>query len=199
MTIALITGSAGLIGAEAVRFFADRGFDIIGIDNDMRSVFFGPGASTEWSRKQLESEIAGYTHQSVDIRDRDRVEAIFSEYSSDIEIVIHAAAQPSHDWAARDPHMDFSVNATGTLVLLEATRQYCPKASFIFTSTNKVYGDNPNRLPLVEEEARWEVDPNHPYREHGIDEHMSVDHTTHSLFGAAKLAADALVQTVLLM
>ena len=194
MPIALITGSAGLIGAEAVRFFAGRGFDVAGIDNDMRQAFFGPDASTEWSRRQLENEIPGYMHHSVDIRDRDLVEAIFSEYSSDIKTVIHTAAQPSHDWAANDPHTDFSVNATGTLVLLEAARQYCPNASFVFTSTNKVYGDNPNRLPLVEEETRWEVDPNHPYREHGIDEHMSVDHTTHSLFGASKLAADALVQ-----
>ncbi len=194
MKIALITGSAGLIGAEAARFLAARGFHVVGIDNDMRREFFGPDASTEWSRRQLEASLPNYTHHAVDIRDRQPVEALFAEYSKDIEIVIHTAAQPSHDWAARDPHTDFSVNATGTLVLLEAARQSCPEATFIYTSTNKVYGDNPNRLPLVEWETRWEVDQGHPYYEHGIDEQISVDHTTHSLFGASKLAADVLVQ-----
>ncbi len=194
MAIALITGSAGLIGAESVRFFSAKGFQVVGIDNNMRKTFFGDDASTEWSRKELENTIPRYEHHDIDIRDRQRVEALFSKYGSDIQTVIHTAAQPSHDWAAKDPHTDFTVNANGTLVLLEATRQYCPKASFIFTSTNKVYGDNPNSLPLVEKETRWEVDKSHPFAEHGIDETMSVDHTKHSLFGASKLAADALVQ-----
>ena len=194
MSVAIVTGSAGLVGAEAVRFFSAKGFQVVGIDNDMRRVFFGQDASTEWSRRQLEETVPGYVHRGADIRDRAAMEGIFSEHGSDIRIVIHAAAQPSHDWAARDPHVDFSVNALGTLVLLESTRRFCPNAAFIFTSTNKVYGDNPNRLPLVELETRWEVDPGHPYHEHGIDETMSVDQTKHSLFGASKLAADSLVQ-----
>jgi CDP-paratose 2-epimerase len=192
--IAIITGSAGLIGAEAVRFFSARGYRVVGIDNDMRRQFFGDEASTDWSRRQLEATVANYTHQALDIRDRERIETLFAEYGSDIRVVIHTAAQPSHDWAAKDPHTDFTVNANGTLVLLEAARRYCPRASFVFTSTNKVYGDNPNFLPLVELETRWEVDNRHPYSAHGIDEQMSVDHTKHSLFGVSKLAADALVQ-----
>jgi CDP-paratose 2-epimerase len=139
-------------------------------------------------------EVPGYRHLDADIRDRAAMEALFAEYGGDIQLVVHTAAQPSHDWAARDPHTDFSVNANGTLTILEATRKYCPQAVFIFTSTNKVYGDTPNRLPLVEQETRWEVDPSHPYAEHGIDEQMSLDQTTHSLFGASKVAADVLTQ-----
>lgn len=194
MRVAIVTGSAGLIGAEATRFFAAKGFSVVGIDNDMRREFFGPEASTAWSRRELEATLADYSHHEIDIRDQSRVESVFAEYGDRIEVVIHTAAQPSHDWAANDPHADFSVNATGTLVLLEAARKYCPQAAFIFTSTNKVYGDNPNKLPLVEKETRWEVDPVHPYSAYGIDETMSVDQTKHSLFGASKLAADVLVQ-----
>jgi CDP-paratose 2-epimerase len=194
MNIALVTGSAGLIGAETVRFFSAQGFRVLGVDNDMRKEFFGDDASTEWSRRELEATVPNYAHHHLDIRDRGRVEALFAEYGGDLKLVVHTAAQPSHDWAAKDPHTDFSVNAHGTLVLLEAARKYCPRAPFIFTSTNKVYGDNPNSLPLVEQETRWEVDPGHPYHAHGIDERMSVDHTKHSLFGVSKLAADALVQ-----
>ncbi len=194
MDIALVTGSAGLIGAETVRLFSSRGFRAVGIDNDMRKQFFGSDASTLWSRRQLEASVPGYVHHDTDIRDRARIEALFAEYGRAIKVVIHTAAQPSHDWAAQDPHTDFTVNANGTLVLLECTRRYCPEAPFIFTSTNKVYGDNPNFLPLVERETRYEVDPAHPYSAHGIDETMSVDQTKHSLFGASKLAADALVQ-----
>jgi CDP-paratose 2-epimerase len=194
MEIALITGSAGLIGAESVRFFSKKGFKVAGIDNDMRKVFFGEEASTEWSRKKLESEIKNYVHYSEDIRDKAAMEAIFMKYNKDIKLIIHTAAQPSHDWAAKDPFTDFTVNANGTLTLLEMTRQYCPDAVFIFTSTNKVYGDTPNSLPLVELETRWEIDESHPYYEKGIDESMSVDQTKHSLFGASKLAADVLVQ-----
>jgi CDP-paratose 2-epimerase len=194
MKIALVTGSAGLIGAESVRFFSNKGFDIVGIDNDMRRVFFGDEASTEWSRKRLESEIKNYVHYSEDIRDKIAMENIFRKYGKDIEVIIHTAAQPSHDWAAKDPFTDFTVNANGTLTLLEMTRKYCPDAVFIFTSTNKVYGDQPNSLPLIELETRWEVDESHPYYKNGIDESMSVDQTKHSLFGASKLAADVLVQ-----
>jgi CDP-paratose 2-epimerase len=194
MRIALVTGSAGLIGAEAVDLFADRGFVPVGIDNDLRKYFFGAEASTAWSRRRLEEELPEYRHYSVDIRDQKAVCGIFEEYSTDIRVIIHTAAQPSHDWAAREPMTDFSVNATGTLVLLEATRQYCPDAVFVFTSTNKVYGDAPNQLPLVELDTRWEIDAAHPYADRGIDESLSVDQCKHSLFGASKLAADVLVQ-----
>lgn len=194
MATALVTGSAGLIGSEAVAFFCERGFTVAGIDNDMRRQFFGAEASTAWNRDRLSALYGdGYRHHDVDIRDREATSRIFDCYGSDVELVIHAAAQPSHDWAARDPHVDFSVNATGTLVMLEHVRAYCPEAVFIFCSTNKVYGDTPNRLPLWEDELRWEVEEDHPFHE-GIDESMSVDHCKHSLFGASKLAADIMVQ-----
>ncbi len=194
MGVAIITGSAGLIGSEATIFFAGLGLTVIGIDNDMRKVFFGDEASTAWQRKNLEHQLGDrYIHQNIDIRDRDAIEKLFKQYAKDIEVIIHTAAQPSHDWAARDPHMDFTVNANGTLNLLQATREYAPHAPFIFTSTNKVYGDTPNRLPLVEQELRWEIDENHTYFS-GIREDMSIDNTTHSLFGASKVAADVLVQ-----
>lgn len=194
MSIVIVTGSAGLIGAESVRFFAAQGFDVLGIDNDMRRVFFGDEASTEWSRQQLEAEVKSYRHFAIDIRNVADVDNLFAQYGSAIAAVIHTAAQPSHDWAARDPQTDFSVNANGTLNLLEATRRYCPDAVFIFTSTNKVYGDLPNQLPLEERETRWELAPQHPYAAHGIDETMSIDGCLHSLFGASKVAADVLVQ-----
>ncbi len=194
MSVIVVTGSAGLIGAETVRFFAGKGFQVVGVDNDMRKEFFGQDASTDWSRRQLEQSVPRYEHRSLDIRNSDDIKSLFAEFGQDVKAVIHTAAQPSHDWAARDPQTDFTVNANGTLNLLEATRRFAPKASFIFTSTNKVYGDNPNLLPLVELESRWEIDEQHPYFEHGIDEHMSVDHTKHSLFGVSKLAADAMVQ-----
>ena len=194
MELALITGSAGLIGAEAVRFFSAKGFKVVGVDNDMRKEFFGDDASTEWSRKRLEAEIQDYVHYGRDIRDESAVEEIFNTYGNDIKLIIHTAAQPSHDWAAKDPFKDFTVNANGTLVVLEMARKHCPESVFIFTSTNKVYGDAPNSLPLVELESRWEIDSSHPYYEHGIDEGMSIDQTKHSLFGASKVAADVLVQ-----
>lgn len=194
MSIALITGSAGLIGSEASRYFAKKGMRIVGIDNDMRATFFGQDASTEWQKNRLESELGdSYTHYAIDIRDVDAIDNLFKKYGKDIELIIHTAAQPSHDWAARDPHMDFTINANGTLNLLQSTRVHAPDAVFIFTSTNKVYGDTPNRLPLIEQEKRWEIDPNHAYVG-GISEDMSIDHTLHSLFGASKVAADVLVQ-----
>ena len=194
MSVAIITGSAGLIGSEATTFFAGQGLDVVGIDNDMRRVFFGEDASTTWNRQRLEKALGSqYSHREADIRDNETITQIFKQYGNHIALIIHTAAQPSHDWAARDPMMDFSVNANGTLNLLEATRQYCPEAPFIFTSTNKVYGDTPNRLPLVELETRWEIEPNHTY-ESGIREDMSIDQTLHSLFGASKVAADILVQ-----
>jgi CDP-paratose 2-epimerase len=193
MSIALITGSAGLIGSEAVRFFAGLGMHVVGIDNDMRKFFFGEEASTTWNRKRLETEVPDYEHYDVDIRDYGKIQEIFQKFGKDITLIIHTAAQPSHDWAAKDPFSDFSVNANGTLNLLEATRHYCPDSAFIFTSTNKVYGDLPNGLPLIEQTQRWEIDPTHPYHR-GISEDMSIDNSKHSLFGASKVAADVLVQ-----
>ncbi|NCS23853.1 MAG: NAD-dependent epimerase/dehydratase family protein [Microcystis aeruginosa BS13-02] len=195
MAIVLVTGSAGLIGSESVRFFCDKGYTVVGIDNNMRQVFFGEDASTEWNRAKLSQDYGDkYIHHAVDIRDHEAIAAIFKTYSHDISLIIHTAAQPSHDWAAKDPYMDFSVNANGTLVLLENTRQHCPQAVFIFCSTNKVYGDRPNELPLVEKELRWEISESHPYFAQGIDELMSIDACKHSLFGASKVAADVLVQ-----
>jgi len=194
MSIAIVTGSSGLIGSEAVRHFAQQGLDVIGIDNDMRRHFFGREASTLWQREQLEQALGKrYQHFDADIRDDDAIDQLFQRLGSDIRLIVHAAAQPSHDWAARDPKLDFSVNAVGTLNLLEATRRFAPDAVFIFTSTNKVYGDTPNRLPLVEQPSRWEIEAHHPYA-HGVSEDMSIDATLHSLFGASKVAADVLVQ-----
>lgn len=194
MGVVLVTGSAGLIGSEAVHFFANKGLVVVGVDNDLRASFFGPNASTKWNRDLLKEKYGKqYRHCDVDIRNREAIESIFREYSCDLEVIIHTAAQPSHDWAAKDPHEDFTVNANGTLVLLEATRQFAPKAVFIFTSTNKVYGDTPNLLPLRELETRWEIEPGHRY-ELGIDESMSIDSSKHSLFGASKVAGDVLVQ-----
>jgi len=194
MRTVLVTGSGGLIGSTAVTFFATKFDRVIGIDNDMRRVFFGDDASTRWNTDHLRETIPNLLHHDIDIRDRKAMERIFSEHGTDIELVVHTAAQPSHDKAAQIPFLDFEVNANGTLNLLELTRQHCPEAVFIFTSTNKVYGDNPNSLPLVEQETRWEVAGDHPYFAEGIDEHMSIDHTKHSLFGASKVAADVLVQ-----
>ena len=193
MSVVVVTGSAGLIGSEAVRFFYDQGHDVVGIDNDMRAYFFGEEASTHWNRDRLIKDLPGYTHYDLDLRDYEGIIKLFQKYSDDIQLVIHAAAQPSHDWAAFEPITDFTINANGTLNLLEATRLHTPDAVFIFTSTNKVYGDTPNRLPLVELESRWEIEPSHTYQQ-GIREDMSIDHTLHSLFGASKVAADVLVQ-----
>jgi len=194
MKICLITGSTGLVGSEVSMFFKDKFDMIIGIDNNMRAEFFGEDASTLWNRKRLEETIPNYKHYDVDIRDEKAIKNIFLNYNKDIDAVIHTAAQPSHDWAAKDPLKDFTVNANGTLVLLEMTRQYSPNAVFIFTSTNKVYGDIPNSLPLVELETRWEIEDRHPYFKEGIDESMSIDNCKHSLFGASKVAADVAVQ-----
>ena len=194
MSIALITGSAGLIGSEAVRHFSARGMDVVGVDNDMRRYFFGEEAATQEMADALIRSIRRYQHHNIDIRDEHAIFDLFARFGTDIVLVIHTASQPSHDWAAREPLTDFSVNASGTLVLLEATRRFSPNAVFIFTSTNKVYGDTPNKLPLVEREQRWEVDETHLFAKHGISEEMSVDRSLHSLFGASKLAADVLTQ-----
>ncbi len=194
MSIVIITGSAGLVGSEASRYFAELGHDVVGIDNDMRAQFFGGNASNVWQRQRLRDELGQtYFHADIDIRDKESIGDLFQGYANDVSLVVHTAAQPSHDWAARDPFTDFSVNATGTLNLLDATRTYSPDAVFIFTSTNKVYGDAPNQLPLEEQETRWEIAEDHKYS-NGINEDMSIDQTLHSLFGASKVAADVLVQ-----
>ena len=192
--IAIVTGSGGLIGSESARYFAAQGFDVVGIDNDMRAYFFGPSASTAQSTEGLVAELGdAFRALSLDIRDADSLERVFAEHASRIELVIHAAAQPSHDWAASEPQTDFTVNANGTLNLLEATRKHAPAATFIFTSTNKVYGDTPNHLPLLELETRLDLPTDHRWYR-GVDLEMSIDRCTHSLFGVSKLAADLLVQ-----
>ena len=194
MSIALVTGSSGLIGSESVHFFASRFSQVIGIDNDMRAYFFGKESSTEWNRRQLTEAYSNFTPVQADIRDFQALEPIFKQYNTDIKLIVHTAAQPSHDWAAKEPITDFGVNAVGTLNLLELCRLHCPHAVFIFTSTNKVYGDRPNELPLVELDTRWEIEETHPYFAQGIDENMSIDQSKHSVFGASKVAADVMVQ-----
>ncbi len=194
MSVAIVTGSCGLVGAEMVKLLAGKGLEVIGIDNDMRQVFFGPDASTAWQAAALGRRHAGYIHVDRDIRDGEAMDALFATYGRSITAVVHCAAQPSHDWAVRDPLMDFSVNATGTLVLLEALRRHAPDAVFLFTSTNKVYGDRPNLLPLVEQASRFELAEDHPWAAHGIPESMPIDACLHSVFGASKLAADVMVQ-----
>jgi len=186
----LVTGSSGLIGSEAVTFFDDLGFDIHGVDNNMRREFFGPKGDTTWNRRRLETVCRNFTHHELDIRNRTDVEAIIQRIRP--ELIVHAAAQPSHDLAASRPYEDFDVNATGTLNLLESTRRHSPDAVFIHVSTNKVYGDGPNFIRLKELETRWDYDD--PDYEHGIAEDFSIDQCKHSLFGASKCAGDILAQ-----
>ena len=193
MSVVIVTGSCGLVGSEAVSFFAEKGFDIVGIDNNMRKSFFGEDGSTLWNQKRLKAKYKNYKHYSVDIRDESKIHKVFKKYASDIVLIVHAAAQPSHDWAAKDPSIDFGVNALGTLVMLEALRKYAPDSAFIFTSTNKVYGDRPNSLPLIEFEKRYELPKEDKYY-NGISEGMSIDNCLHSVFGASKVAADVMTQ-----
>lgn len=194
MSVAIVTGSSGLIGSETAKFLHEKGMHVVGIDNDMRKYFFGEDASTAWNTRQLQKSLKHFQHHPIDIRDEEKINNIFSELGKNISLVVHAAAQPSHDWAAKEPFTDFTINANGTLVMLEATRHYCPDAAFIFTSTNKVYGDTPNYLPLVELETRWEIAEAHPFYAHGIDETMNIDQAKHSLFGVSKIAADVATQ-----
>ena len=194
MAVAVVTGAAGLVGAETVRHFAQEGFDVVGLDNDMRSGFFGPAASTAAQAQLLRRTVKNYRHVTVDVRNEAAVARLLAHYGHAVSVLIHTAAQPSHDWAAGNPVVDFDINARSTLTLLEAFRAHCPGAVFIYTSTNKVYGDQPNHLPLVEQKTRWEIEPQHPYSAHGIDESMSTDRSLHSLFGVSKLAADLVVQ-----
>ena len=186
----LVTGSSGLIGSEAVAFFDAMGFEILGVDNNMRADFFGPKGDTSWNRKRLEEACKNFRHQTLDIRDRLAVAELFMCHKFDL--IIHAAAQPSHDLAAKRPFDDFDVNAVGTLNLLEACRLHTPEAVFCHMSTNKVYGDGPNHIPLREEETRWEYDD--PIYVNGIPETFSIDRCLHSLFGASKVAGDVLAQ-----
>ena len=194
MAVAIVTGSSGLIGSETVKFLHAKGMDVVGIDNNLRQYFFGLDGSVDWNTKELTRSLKRFTHESADIRSEGEVSKIFARYGHSVALVVHCAAQPSHDWAAKEPYTDFTVNANGTLVVLESTRAHCPDATFIFTSTNKVYGDTPNHLPLIETKTRWELDPKHPWAAHGIPEAMSIDQTKHSLFGASKVAADVMVQ-----
>jgi CDP-paratose 2-epimerase len=192
--VAIVTGSGGLIGSEAVRYFAAQGFDVVGIDNDMRAYFFGESASTAPNTAHLVAELGDAFHPlAIDIRDGEAVARVLAEHAPRVELLVHTAAQPSHDWAASEPHTDFTVNANGTLNLLEAARKHAPDATFVFTSTNKVYGDTPNHLPLVELQTRLELPEEHRWYG-GIDLAMSIDRSTHSLFGVSKVAADLLVQ-----
>ena len=193
MKIALITGSCGLVGSESSLFFSKKGFQILGVDNNSRKSFFGPDGDTTWLKNKLKKQIKEYNHFSVDIRNFKNLEKIFRKYKKKINVIIHAAAQPSHDWAKNKPFIDFDINAKGTLNLLELTNKYCPGTPFIFMSTNKVYGDNPNKLPLVEKKTRWEIKNSHKFKS-GIDETMSIDNCTHSFFGSSKSYADLIVQ-----
>jgi CDP-paratose 2-epimerase len=193
MSLALITGSCGLVGSESAFFFSKKKFKIIGIDNNSRKLFFGKDGDTSWVKNKLKEKVKNYSHFNANITNFKNLEKIFKKYKSQISIIIHAAAQPSHDWAKNEPFIDFDINAKGTLNLLELTKQYCPNAPFIFMSTNKVYGDNPNILPLIEKKYRWEIKKDHRYKS-GIDETMSIDRCTHSFFGASKAYADLIVQ-----
>jgi len=189
----VVTGSGGLVGAEAARMFHSEGWEVLGIDNDMRKEFFGDEASTAWQVEKLKEELSNYSHFQFDIRNAVNINTLFCDRGV-VDAVIHCAAQPSHDWAAQDPRTDFEVNALGTLNMLEAVRQHCPEAPFVFTSTNKVYGDTPNRMTLGETDTRFELLHGHPWHEKGIDETMSIDQCKHSVFGASKVAADIMVQ-----
>jgi len=193
MKVALITGSCGLVGSEASIFFSKKGFKIIGIDNNYRKYFFGKDGDISWVKTRLKKNLKNYIHSGVDIRNYKNLEKIFKKLKKKIKIIVHAAAQPSHDWAKNKPFIDFDINAKGTLNLLELTRIYSPNAPFIFMSTNKVYGDNPNKLPLKETKTRWEIKKSHKYFS-GIDETMSIDNCTHSFFGSSKSYADLIVQ-----
>jgi CDP-paratose 2-epimerase len=190
---AIVTGAAGLVGAESVRQLATAGFDVVGVDNDMRARLFGAEASTSGNGRRLQLEHDNFRLVDLDVRDRSRVESLIFACNGTLELVIHAAAQPSHDWATRDPHTDFAINAGGTLNLLEALRAHQPNATFVFASTNKVYGDLPNALPLVDLGTRLDLPVEHESY-NGITTAWSIDQSAHSIFGVSKLSADLMVQ-----
>ena len=192
MKVIIITGSSGLIGSESVKFFIEKGFKVLGIDNNLRKYFFGKDGDTKWQLNNLK-KIKNYNHFNYDIRNYKKIENIFKKFGKKIEAVIHCAAQPSHDWASKEPITDFSINATGTINLLELTRIFAQNAKFIFMSTNKVYGDTPNKISLIENYSRYEP-KDIRLKKKGISEKMSIDDTKHSIFGASKVAADIAVQ-----
>ena len=193
MNIALITGSCGLVGSESAYYFSKKGFNILGIDNNARKFFFGKDGDITWIKKKLKGDLKSYEHLNLDITNYQALSKVFIKYKKKIKVIIHAAAQHSHVWAKNKPFIDFEINARGTLNLLELTKLHCPEVPFIFMSTNKVYGDNPNKLPLIEEKNRWEIKNTHKYKS-GIDENMAIDNCTHSFFGVSKSYADLIVQ-----
>ena len=193
MSLVIITGSSGLVGSESVNFFCDKGFDVIGIDNNLRKFFFGKNSSTSWIKSQLINRNRNFKSLNIDIRNFSKLDRIFKKYSKNISLIIHCAAQPSHDYGKKFPFLDFHVNATGTLNLLELTKKYCPNAPFIFMSTNKVYGDSPNNLKILENKTRWELNKSDKNFK-GINENFSIDNSTHSFFGVSKTYADLIVQ-----
>jgi len=193
MSVVLITGSCGLVGSESVKFFISKGFDVIGVDNNYRLKFFGKDGDTTWVKKNLIKLYKNYTHKNIDIRNYSALEKIYKKYKNSIKLIIHSAAQPSHDWAKKKPFVDFTINASGTLNLLNLTKKYSYNSPFIFLSTNKVYGDNPNLLPLNELSFRWEIIKRNKFI-NGINESMSIDNCVHSFFGTSKSYADLVVQ-----
>ena len=193
MSIVIITGCSGLVGSEAVNFFCDKGFDVIGIDNNFRKFFFGEDSSTHKIKNKIKKRNKNFKHIDLDIRNLDGLTKIFKKYKKKISLIIHCAAQPSHDYAKDNLFLDFDINAKGTLNLLDLTKKNCPEAVFIFMSTNKVYGDNPNNLNFVEEKYRWELKKKDKLYK-GVDENFSIDSCTHSFFGVSKVYADLLVQ-----
>ena len=193
MSYALITGSCGLVGSESSIFFSKKGFKILGVDDNSRKYFFGKDGDISWVKQNLKNKVKNYIHFNTNITNYKSLEKIFKKYRSKISVIIHCAAQPSHDWAKKKVFEDFEVNAIGTLNLLELTKFYCPKTPFIFMSTNKVYGDTPNNLPLVEKKFRWEIRKGHKFKT-GIDETMTIDNSVHSFFGVSKIYADLAVQ-----
>lgn len=193
MSLALITGSTGLVGSEATKFLIEKGFEVIGIDNNERKKLFGKDGDTSSVKKYLCKSFKNYKHFNIDILDKPKLNKVFKKFHKNIKFILHTAAQPSHDWAYRDISKDFNINAVGTLNMLELTKKYCPKSVFIFTSTNKVYGDNPNKIKLVEKKMRWQPKDNIKFK-YGFDENLSIDHCKHSFFGASKTYADLVVQ-----
>ena len=193
MSIVIITGSTGLVGSESVNFFSDKGFDVVGIDNNLRQFFFGKDGSTKWIKSSLLKRNKKFRNYNIDIRNTSGLEKIFRKYNKNIKLILHCAAQPSHDYGKNFPIIDFNINATGTLNLLELTKKFCSDAPFIFMSTNKVYGDNPNKLNFTEKKTRWELKTSDKYYS-GIDENFSIDNCTHSFFGVSKTYADLIVQ-----
>ena len=193
MSLALITGSSGLVGSESVNFFRDKGFDVIGVDNNLRKFFFGDDGSTLWVKKNLQKRNKKFRHLNIDIRNYDALANVFKKYKNKFKVIIHCAAQPSHDYGKKFPFLDFNINATGTLNLLDLTKKYCPNSPFIFMSKNKVYGESPKKLSVYEKKKRWDLkskDKNFK----GISENFSIDNSTHSFFGVSKTYADLIVQ-----